>query len=129
MYVSDRSADSICDTALLFLVMKSEYMPSHPTGMDSTSVVPCFADLYMMSGAPAGGDYYRECADGGLVSSRTQEVGVLPDRSEVTVACAAEAQLNPCFPTQPHFLSPSFYDDRSVLQTPSTGSDGLQVYR
>ena len=29
MYVSDRSADSICVTALLFLVMKSEYMPSH----------------------------------------------------------------------------------------------------
>lgn len=39
MYVSDRSADSICDTALLFLVMKSEYMPSHFGGMDSTSVV------------------------------------------------------------------------------------------
>ena len=39
MYVRDRSADSICDTALLFLVMKSEYMPSHFGGMDSTSDV------------------------------------------------------------------------------------------
>ena len=39
MYVSDRNADSICVTALLFLVMKSEYMPSHCVGMDSTSVV------------------------------------------------------------------------------------------
>lgn len=57
MYVSDRSADSICDTALLFLVMKSEYMPSHWFGMDSTSVVFCVACLYIVSGAPVGGDY------------------------------------------------------------------------
>ena len=47
MYVSDRSADSICVTALLFLVMKSEYMPSHCDGMDSTSPVFCVACLYM----------------------------------------------------------------------------------
>ena len=48
MYVSDRSADSICVTALLFLVMKSEYMPSHPAGIDSTAPVFCVACLYMV---------------------------------------------------------------------------------
>jgi hypothetical protein len=57
MYVSDRSADSICDTALLFLVMKSEYMPNHCVGMDSTSVVRCVACLYIPNGAPVAGDY------------------------------------------------------------------------
>jgi hypothetical protein len=56
MYVSDRSADSICDTALLFLVMKSEYMPSHFGGIDSTSVVRCVACLYIGIGAPVSGD-------------------------------------------------------------------------
>jgi hypothetical protein len=59
IYVSDRSADSICDTALLFLVMKSEYMPSHSLGMDSTSVVRCVACLYIAVGAPVGGDCYN----------------------------------------------------------------------
>jgi hypothetical protein len=58
MYVSDRSADSICDTALLFLVMKSEYMPSHCVGIDSTSVVRCVACLYIaVSSAPGDGDF------------------------------------------------------------------------
>jgi hypothetical protein len=47
MYVSDRSADSICVTALLFFAMKSEYMPSHPAGIDSTSPVFCVACLYI----------------------------------------------------------------------------------
>jgi hypothetical protein len=32
MYVSDRTADSICDTALEFLMMKSSYLPSHLAG-------------------------------------------------------------------------------------------------
>jgi hypothetical protein len=55
--VSDRSADSIWETALLFLVMKSEYMPSHCDGMDTTSVALCFACLYIAFGAPVtGGD-------------------------------------------------------------------------
>ena len=48
IYVSDRSADSICDTALLFLAMKSEYMPSHRGGSDSTSPVFCVACLYIV---------------------------------------------------------------------------------
>lgn len=56
IYVSDRSADSICVTALLFFVMKSEYMPSHCVGMDSTSVVRCVACLYIAIGAPVVGD-------------------------------------------------------------------------
>jgi hypothetical protein len=47
IYVSDRSADSICDTALLFLAMKSEYMPSHRGGSESTSPVFCVACLYI----------------------------------------------------------------------------------
>ena len=55
MYVSDRSADSICDTALLFLVIKSEYMPSHLVGCDSTSVALCVASLIIFAVAPVGG--------------------------------------------------------------------------
>jgi hypothetical protein len=57
IYVSDRSADSICETALLFLVMKSEYIPSHRGGSESTSVVFCVACLYIAIGAPIGGDF------------------------------------------------------------------------
>lgn len=53
MYVSERSADSICVTALLFFVMKSEYMPSHLGGSDSTSPVFCVACLYMAATATA----------------------------------------------------------------------------
>jgi hypothetical protein len=67
MYVSDRSADSICDTALLFLVMKSEYMPSHRGGIDSTSVVRCVACLYILIGAPIGADCCRVLSGGPLV--------------------------------------------------------------
>lgn len=52
MYVSDRSADSICDTALLFFVMKSEYMPSHLGGRDRTSPVFCVACLYILEVQP-----------------------------------------------------------------------------
>ena len=52
MYVNDRSADSICDTALLFFVMKSEYMPSHFGGKDRTSPVFCVACLYMSKVQP-----------------------------------------------------------------------------
>jgi hypothetical protein len=55
MYVSDRSADSICDTALLFLVMNSEYMPSHLVGCDSTSVALCVAPLIIFAVAPVRG--------------------------------------------------------------------------
>jgi hypothetical protein len=55
MYVSDRNADSICVTALLFFVMKSLYMPSHPAGIDSTSPVFCVACLYMFAVAPVPG--------------------------------------------------------------------------
>lgn len=52
MYVSDRSADSICDTALLFLVMKSEYIPSHFGGSERTSPVFRVACLYMLQVRP-----------------------------------------------------------------------------
>lgn len=52
MYVSDRRADSIWDTALLFLVMKSEYMPSHFGGSDRTSPVFCVACLYIFRAQP-----------------------------------------------------------------------------
>lgn len=55
IYVSDRSADSICDTALLFLVMKSEYMPSHLVGCDNTSVALCVASLIIFAVAPVRG--------------------------------------------------------------------------
>lgn len=55
MYVSDRNADSICDTALLFLVMKSEYMPSHLVGCDRTSVALCVASLIIFVLAPISG--------------------------------------------------------------------------
>lgn len=55
MYVNDRSADSICDTALLFLVMNSEYMPSHLVGCDSTSVALCVASLIIFAVAPVCG--------------------------------------------------------------------------
>jgi len=48
MYVKERSADSICDTALLFLVMNSEYIPSHSCGSDKTAVVFWVACLYMV---------------------------------------------------------------------------------
>jgi hypothetical protein len=50
MYVNERSADSICDTALLFLVMNSEYIPSHFGGSDKTAVVFSVACLYMVGG-------------------------------------------------------------------------------
>jgi hypothetical protein len=55
MYVSDRNADSIWDTALLFLVMKSEYMLSHLVGCDSTSVALCVASLIIIAVTPVGG--------------------------------------------------------------------------
>ena len=55
MYVSDRSAGSICVTALLFFVMKSDYMPSHPAGIDNTSPVFCVACLYIFAVAPVLG--------------------------------------------------------------------------
>lgn len=55
MYVSERSADSICDTALLFLVMKSEYMLSHLVGCDNTSVALCVASLIIFAVAPVRG--------------------------------------------------------------------------
>jgi hypothetical protein len=49
IYVNDRSADSICETALEFLVMKSEYMLSHFGGSDKTSDVFCVACLYIVA--------------------------------------------------------------------------------
>lgn len=48
IYVNDRSADSICETALLFFVINSEYMPSHLVGCDSTSVALCVASLIIV---------------------------------------------------------------------------------
>ena len=55
IYVSDRNADSICDTALLFLMMKSEYMLSHLVGCDSTSVTLCVVSLIIFAVAPVNG--------------------------------------------------------------------------
>lgn len=59
IYVSDRNADSICDTALLFLVMNSEYMPNHLVGCDSTSVAFCVASLIIFAVAPVSGWFSR----------------------------------------------------------------------
>lgn len=76
MYVRDRSADSICDTALLFLVMKSEYIPIHFGGSDRTSPVRCVACLYIVISPLAGGSIsaYRGmpwwCGGGRSQSSR-----------------------------------------------------------
>jgi hypothetical protein len=39
MYVSERKADSICDTALEFLMMNSSYWPSHLDGSDKAWAV------------------------------------------------------------------------------------------
>ena len=93
MYVNDRSADSICETALEFLAMKSEYMPSHFGGIESTSLVRWVACLYI-AGTPVNGEYgwtYR----GGVVvmwccggwSSQSGEV-------TLTLAWSAEVQSN-----------------------------------
>jgi hypothetical protein len=73
MYVSDRSADSICVTALLFLVMKSEYMPSHVEGSDSTSPVFCVACLYMVAVAVA----VAVASGGEMVMRVNQSTGVV----------------------------------------------------
>ena len=54
MYVNDRSADSICDTALEFLVMKSEYIPIHLGGSERTSDVLWVACLYIVAAANRG---------------------------------------------------------------------------
>jgi hypothetical protein len=67
MYVNERRADSICDTALEFLVMKSEYIPSHFGGMDSTSLVRWVACLYI-AGAPIDGRMGGLIAGGGGVA-------------------------------------------------------------
>ena len=45
MYVSDRSADSICETELAFFVTKSSYMCSHRGGKDRASGTCCEACL------------------------------------------------------------------------------------
>ena len=106
MYVSERSADSICDTALLFLVMKSEYMPSHLGGNDSTSVVFCVACLYIVGVAPVGGvstlDYAIVSRRGyrGL-SSWYREAGVLGDRVKSWTS-RAEVEHDPCHPQIVH---------------------------
>jgi hypothetical protein len=51
MYVRDRSADSICETWLAFLVMKSSYMCSHLGGTAST---PPSADVEELGAVAAG---------------------------------------------------------------------------
>ncbi|KAF2002985.1 hypothetical protein P154DRAFT_107883 [Amniculicola lignicola CBS 123094] len=84
MYVNDLSADSICDTALAFLVMKSEYIPIHLGGSDRTSVVRWVACLYIAVAPVDGGGAYREpgggVAGGWSHPSREREVihGWLP---------------------------------------------------
>jgi hypothetical protein len=47
IYVSDRKAPSICDTALEFLIMKSSYWPSHFAGNDSAWTVEAEAWRYI----------------------------------------------------------------------------------
>lgn len=51
IYVKERNADSICDTALEFFVMNSEYIPTHCDGRDKTSAVLWVACLYMATAA------------------------------------------------------------------------------
>lgn len=89
MYVNDRSADSICDTALLFFVMKSEYMPSHFGGIDRTSPVFCVACLYMSKARP---DIWArqavECAMGG---DATKAAGLYIEGRHGRVACRGPA--------------------------------------
>jgi hypothetical protein len=46
MYVKDLSADSICETALEFLMMKSPYAATHLGGRDKACTVVSDADLY-----------------------------------------------------------------------------------
>lgn len=79
MYVKDRSADSICDTALEFLVIKSEYMPSHFGGNERTSVVRCVACLYIVAVAVRGLTY--RCVDVVL-----REAGAIRGKGEVILA-------------------------------------------
>jgi hypothetical protein len=42
------------------LVMKSEYMPNHLVGCDSTSVALCVASLIIVAVAPVGGWFSNE---------------------------------------------------------------------
>jgi hypothetical protein len=59
IYVKDLRADSICETALEFLMMKSPYDATHLGGRDKACAVVSEADLYnsniVMELARAGG--------------------------------------------------------------------------
>lgn len=91
MYVSDRSADSICETALAFLVMKSEYMPSHRVGSDSTWPVVCVACLYMVAAAMGRAD--RRAGLGGEGSRSRRLRGTVPStKYGVVVGCRGTVQ-------------------------------------
>jgi hypothetical protein len=87
------------------LVMKSEYMPSHCVGIDSTSVVRCVACLYIaVSSAPGDGDFgaWLRGWCRGVERLRFQEAGAMRHASEVMApACAAEVQLTRATPA-PH---------------------------
>jgi hypothetical protein len=106
MYVSDRSADSICDTALLFLVMKSEYMPSHLGGIESTSVVRCVACLYIATGAPIGGVGLRMSREWWVVSKGRGdgEAGAIRHGGEVMARGARCRGPQPLLPQTTHTL-------------------------
>lgn len=72
MYVSDRKADSICETALLFLVMNSEYMPRYCDGSDRTSEVFCVACRYMAAVPVNGGSVQAWKRVAGMPSCRVE---------------------------------------------------------
>jgi hypothetical protein len=86
MYVNDRSADSICETALEFLAMKSEYMPSHFGGIESTSLVRWVACLYI-AGAPVNGEYGWTYRGGWCVVLRRLVVAVWESDVHARVVC------------------------------------------
>lgn len=52
MYVSERNADSICETELAFLVTKSSYMPNHFGGRLMVSGIREWACLYISAIEP-----------------------------------------------------------------------------
>jgi hypothetical protein len=92
IYVNERKADSICDTALEFLVMKSEYIPSHFGGMDSTSLVRWVACLYI-AGAPMDGRMGGLIAGGGDGGGGVAEAGSR-ESGEVTFTFGVAAEVH-----------------------------------
>jgi hypothetical protein len=76
--------------------MKSEYMPSHCVGSESTSVVRCVACLYIAVVAPIGGDYYRVLRRWVLVLNGHGDERLAREegRGEVMARAAAEVPID-----------------------------------